>query len=96
MELGCCVKHLLDTCNVRGEGRNDHSARCAANDPLERLANDLLTWRVPGSFSARAIRHQCKHPLCTEPCQHGEVCRLSIGWSLVKFEVAGVDHRANR
>ena len=96
VKLPCRVEHLLNTCDVRGKGRNDHATGCAADDPLERLANDLLARRVAGSLSARAVGDQCEHALCAKLCQHGEVCRLSIGWSLVKLEVACVNYRSNR
>ena len=95
VELTCCVEHLLNARNVRGEGRNDDSARCAADDPLERLANNLLARCVAWSLGARAVRDQCQYALCAKLCQHGEIRRLSIGWSLVKLEVAGVNHRSD-
>ena len=87
---------MLHAVDVGREGRHHHAFFVALKDAVERRRNDFFGRRVARTFRVGRITQQQPHALRAQLCEARQIDRLAVQGRKVDFEVAGVDHAADR
>ena len=90
------VHRLLQARNIRSEHRDDDAAFGARENICECLADHAFGECVPGDLGVGRVGAEQQRALVAVARERGDVGGLAVDRRLVEFEVAGMDHVAER
>ncbi|MNZ66835.1 hypothetical protein D3C78_850680 [compost metagenome] len=88
----CCINHLLNAVHIGSKSCYNDTLFSFAENVFQNDTDIFLRWGKAWFLSICTIRQKSKHALLTNFSHPMQICKLTVDWSVVKFEISRMNY----